>query len=129
MAKIVKTDIQETALKAVQGNLRALAGVNLLLDSGEDRYGMTFLKKKVIMVAGKAMGTSILEDVRRKLAAETALLARKHSIRLEEKELAVLERRSARETVREPEPEGGEAYSRETYSGETERNGQVPALE
>ncbi len=131
MAKIVRTDIQETALKAVQGNLRALAGVNLLLDSGEDKYGFTFLagKKKVIMVAGKAMGTSILEDVRRKLAAETALLARKHSIRLEEKERAVLERRSAREAVREPELESGEAYSGETYSGETERDGQVPALE
>ena len=75
------------------------------------------------------MGTSILEDVRRKLAAETALLARKHSIRLEEKERAVLERRSAREAVREPELESGEAYSGETYSGETERDGQVPALE
>lgn len=97
MAKIVKTGVQETALKAVQGNLRALAGVNILLDSGEEKYGITFAagKKRVFMVAGKALGESILEDVRRKLVSETCLLARRNSIRLENQELSVLEKRPA----------------------------------
>ncbi|MCI8741020.1 MAG: hypothetical protein HFG62_07160 [Lachnospiraceae bacterium] len=110
MAKIVKTGVQEAALKAVQGNLRAVAGINMLLDSGGEKYGITFMsgRRKVFMVAGKALGDGILGDVRRKLAAETCLLARKHSIRLEEQELAVLENKAARTAGKEAGKDAGE---------------------
>ncbi len=115
MAKIVKTGVQETALKAVQGNLRALAGVNILLDSGEEKYGITFAagRKKVFMVAGKALGESILEDVRRKLVSETCLLARRNSIRLENQELSVLEKRPAGKHA------GGKEEKKLTEAGNT----------
>ena len=64
------------------------------------------------MVAGKALGDGILGDVRRKLAAETCLLARKHSIRLEEQELAVLENKAARTAGKEAGKDAGESSGR-----------------
>ena len=40
MAKIVKTDKQEAALKVIKGNIKVLAGINIIINSREKESGV-----------------------------------------------------------------------------------------
>lgn len=92
MARIVKTDIQETALKVVKGNIRVLEGIDRVLGMGEEKARITVTagREKVSLEVRKPSGDNILRDIRRKMAAETLMLARKNAIELDGKEWSVL---------------------------------------
>ena len=43
MAKIVKTDMQEEALKVIKENLKVLAGINAVFNSEEEKSNITIV--------------------------------------------------------------------------------------
>lgn len=106
MARIVKTDIQEMALKAIKGNIRTLAGIDGVLGTGAERAQLTVTagREKVSLEVRKPSGDNILRDIRRKMVAETLMLARRNAIELDEGDWAVLEGRTGGVTDL-PDPE------------------------
>lgn len=96
MARIVKTDTQEQALRRINGSLRTLAGVNNLLNSrGEESYGfnITAGKQRAFVLLEKSFGDEILQDIRRKLVKETRALAKKNAIILDGNDMETLDNR------------------------------------
>ena len=95
MAKIVKTDTQEAALKVIKGNIKILARINTEINAKEKDSRMTIIagKKKVSLVIEKSFCDNILKEIRKKMVAQTEVLAKKNAIRLEEEEISVLENR------------------------------------
>lgn len=95
MAKIIKTDIQENALKVVNSNLRTLVGINGMLNAGGEIYLLNIAagSQRVSLTVEKAFGDGILTEIRRKTAKETKSLAKKNAIVLDGNDLAVLENR------------------------------------
>lgn len=93
MAKIVKTDIQEAALKVIKRNIKILTGINTVINAKEKDSRMTIIagKKKVSIAIEKSFCDNILKEIRKKMVAQTEVLAKKNAIRLEEEEIAVLE--------------------------------------
>lgn len=94
MAKIIKTDTQEQALRIINNNLRTLAGVNSLLNfKGEESYGITITagKQRAFVLVEKSFGDEILQDIRRKLVKETKPLARKNAIVLDGNDICILD--------------------------------------
>lgn len=94
MAKIIKTDTQEQALRIINNNLRTLAGVNSLLNfKGEESYGITITagKQRAFVMVEKSFGDEILQDIRRKLVKETKPLARKNAIVLDGNDICILD--------------------------------------
>ena len=110
MARIVKTDIQETALKAIKGNIRVLAGIDGVLGTGAERAQLTVTagREKVSLDVRKPSGDNILRDIRRKMVAETLMLARRNAIQLDEGDWAVLDGQVGgapeRSDIERPEP-------------------------
>lgn len=92
MAKIVKTDTQEAALKVIKGNIKILSGINTAINAKEkdSRMIITIGKKKISLVIGKTFCDNILKEIRKKMVDQTEALAKKNAIRLEEEEIAVL---------------------------------------
>ncbi len=96
MAKIVKTDIQEQALRTINSNLRTLAGVNGLLNSKEEEsYGINITagRQRALVLVEKSFGDGILQDIRRKLVKETKVLAKKNAIVLDGNDMGTLDNR------------------------------------
>ncbi len=95
MAKIVKTDIQEQALRTINSNLRTLAGVNGLLNSKEEAYGINITagRQRALVLVEKSFGDEILQDIRRKLVKETKVLAKKNAIVLDGNDMGTLDNR------------------------------------
>lgn len=94
MAKIVKTDTQEQALRTINSNVRTLAGVNNLLNSKEaESYGfnITAGKQRAFVLVEKSFGDGILQDIRRKLVKETRVLAKKNAIILDGNDMETLD--------------------------------------
>lgn len=93
MAKIVKTDVQEAALKVIKGNIKILTGINTVINCKEKDSRMTITagKKKVSLAIGKPFCDNVLKEIRKKMVAQTEVLAKKNAIKLEEEEIAVLE--------------------------------------
>lgn len=105
MAKIVKTETQENALKSINSNLKALLGVNGILNINEETCLITIsagIQRACVMVE-KQFGDEILQDIRKKLAKETKTLARKNTIILDESDLKILENRNPELNDSEPE--------------------------
>lgn len=96
MAKIVKTEIQENALKIINSNLKALLGVNGILNISEETCLITISagSQRTCVTVEKLFGDEILQDIRKKLAKETKALARKNAIRLDESDFKILENRN-----------------------------------
>lgn len=96
MAKIVKTETQENALKSINSNLKALLGVNGILNISEETCLITISagSQRACVAVEKRFGDEILQDIRKKLAKETKALARKNAIILDESDLKVLENRN-----------------------------------
>ena len=92
MAKIVKTSNQEIALKIVTSNIRLLAGMNAMLRIKEETAKLIIVagKEKLSIPLKKPFCDEILKNIQKRLAAETKILAKKHAILLEDKELEVL---------------------------------------
>lgn len=92
MAKIVKTDTQEAALKVIKRNIKVLTGINAVINAKEKDSRMTIIagKKKVSLAIEKPFCDNILKEIRKKMVAQTEVLAKKNAIRLEEEEIAVL---------------------------------------
>ena len=95
MAKIVKTDTQEAALKVIKGNIKILARINTVINAKEKDSRMTIIagKKKVSLTLGKPFCDNVLKEIRKKMIAQIEGLAKKNAIKLEEEEIAVLENR------------------------------------
>ena len=95
MAKIVKTDKQEAALKVIKGNIKVLAGINIIINSREKDFRISIIagKRKVSFVVGKSFCDSILKEISKKMIAQTEILAIKNAIKLNEEEMAVLKNR------------------------------------
>lgn len=93
MARIVKTDTQEAALKIIKENIKILAGVNRVINAEEmdSRITIAAGKKKVSLTIEKIFCDNLLKEIRKKLVAQTKALAKKNAVKLEEKEIAVLE--------------------------------------
>lgn len=94
MAKIIKTNTQEQALRIINNNLRTLVGVNSLLNyEGEESYGITITagKQRAFVLVEKSFGGEILQDIRRKLVKETKPLARKNAIVLDGNDISILD--------------------------------------
>ena len=93
MARIVKTDTQEAALKRIKENIKILAGVNRVINAEEKDSRITIAagKKKVSLAIEKIFCDNLLKEIRKKLVAQTKALAKKNAVKLEEKEIAVLE--------------------------------------
>lgn len=94
MAKIIKTDTQEQALRTINSNLRTLAGINSLLNSkGEESYGISITtgKQRALVLIEKSFGDKLLQDIRRKLVKETISLTKKNSIVLDDNDLKILD--------------------------------------
>ena len=47
MAKIVKTDTQEAALKVIKGNIKILARINTVINAKEKDFRMTIIAEKI----------------------------------------------------------------------------------
>lgn len=92
MAKIVKTDTQEAALNVIKKNIKILTGINTVINCKEKDSRMTIIagKKKVSLAIEKSFCDNILKEIRKKMVAQTEVLAKKNAIRLEEEEIAVL---------------------------------------
>ena len=98
MAKIIKTDTQEQALRTINSNLRTLAGINNLLSSKEEEsYGISITagKQRAFMLVEKSFGDKLLQDIRRKLVKETKSLTKKNAIVLDGNDLKILNNRYA----------------------------------
>ncbi len=95
MAKIIKTGVQENALKMINSNLRTLTGVNGILNaSGEIcLLNITVGSQRVSITVEKPFGDEILQEIRKKLTKETKTLAKKNAIVLDGNDLTVLENR------------------------------------
>ena len=93
MAKIVKTDIQEAALKVIKRNIKILIGINTVINAKEKDSRMTIIagKKKVSLAIEKSFCDNILKEIRKKMVAQTEVLAKKNALRLEKEEIAILE--------------------------------------
>ena len=94
MAKIIKTGIQEQALRTINSNLRTLAGINNLLSSKEEEsYGISITagKQRAFMLVEKSFGDKLLQDIRRKLVKETKSLTKKNAIVLDDNDMEILE--------------------------------------
>ncbi|MDO4322574.1 MAG: hypothetical protein Q4C61_08590 [Lachnospiraceae bacterium] len=93
MAKIVKTDTQEAALKVIKGNIKILSGINTAINAKEkdSRMIITTGKKKVSLAIEKPFCDNVLKEIRKKMVAQTEVLAKKNAIRLEKEEIAILE--------------------------------------
>ena len=93
MARIVKTDTQEAALKRIKENIKILAGINTVINAEEKDSRITIAagKKKVSLAIEKIFCDNLLKEIRKKLVAQTKALAKKNAVKLEEKEIAVLE--------------------------------------
>ena len=93
MAKIVKTDTQEAALKIIKRNIKVLAGINTVINAKEKDSRMMIIvgKKKVFLAIEKTFCDKVLKEIRKKMVAQTEALAKKNVIRLEEGEIAILE--------------------------------------
>lgn len=96
MAKIVKTETQENALKIINSNLKALLGVNGILNINEEACLITISagSQRACVTVEKRFGDEILQDIRKKLAKETKAQARKNAIILDENDLKILENRN-----------------------------------
>lgn len=95
MAKIVKTDKQEAALKVIKGNIKVLAGINTVINSMEKDFRISIIagKRKASFVVGKSFCDSALKEISKKMIAQTEILAKKNAIKLNEEEMAVLKNR------------------------------------
>lgn len=93
MAKIVKTDTQEAALKIIKRNIKVLAGINTVINAKEKDSRMMIIagKKKVSLAIEKPFCDNILKEIRKKMVVQTETLAKKNAIRLVEGEIAILE--------------------------------------
>lgn len=93
MAKIVKTDTQEAALKVIKRNIKVLTRINTVINAKEKDSRMTIIagKKKVSLAIEKLFCDNILKEIRKKMVAQTKALAKKNAIRLEKEEIAILE--------------------------------------
>ena len=96
MAKIVKTETQENALKSINSNLKALLGVNGILNISEETCLITLSagSQRACVTVEKQFGDEILQDIRKKLEKETKALDRKNAIILDESDLKILENRN-----------------------------------
>ena len=95
MAKIVKTDTQEAALKVIKRNIKVLTGINTVINAKEKDSRMTIIagKKKVSLTLGKPFCDNVLKEIRKKMAIQTEALAKKNAVKLDEEEIAILENR------------------------------------
>jgi len=93
MAKIVKTDTQEQALRTINNNLRTLTGVNGLLNSKEESCGINLIagKQRAFVMVEKNFGDMILQDIRRKLVKETKTLAKRNAVVLDGSDMEILD--------------------------------------
>lgn len=107
MAKIVKTETQENALKSINSNLKALLGVNGILNINEETCLITLSagSQRACVTVEKRFGDEILQDIRKKLAKETKALARKNAIILDESDLKILENRNRNPELDDSETE------------------------
>ena len=97
MAKIVKTETQENALKSINSNLKALLGVNGILNISEETCLITISagSQRACVAVEKRFGDEILQDIRKQLSKEIKALARKNAIILDESDLKILENRNS----------------------------------
>lgn len=93
VAKIIKTDTQEAALKVIRGNIKVLTGINAVLNSRDDnsRIIISAGKRKVSLAVEKSFRDNVLKEIRRKMVAQTEALAKKNAIKLDEEDVGVLE--------------------------------------
>jgi hypothetical protein len=98
MAKIVKTDMQEEALKVIKENLKVLAGINAVFNSEEEKSNITIVsgERKVTLIIEKASRNNILKEIRKKIVVQTKGLAKRNAIRLDEEDMTILENREGR---------------------------------
>ena len=92
MAKIVKTDTQEAALKIIRENIKVLTGINAALNSRENNSYIMIIagKRKISLAVETSFRNNVLKEIRKKTVAQTETLARKNAIKLDEKDIAVL---------------------------------------
>lgn len=95
MVKIVRTDKQEAALKVIKGNIKVLTGVNTVINSREKDFRISIIagKRKVSFVVGKSFCDSVLREISKKMIAQTEVLAKKNTIKLDEEEMDILKNR------------------------------------
>ena len=111
MAKIIKTGIQEQALRTINSNLRTLAGINNLLSSKEEEsYGISITagKQRAFILVEKSFGDKLLQDIRRKLVKETKSLTKKNAIVLDDNDMETLENQHPDKESSELETKGQE---------------------
>ena len=94
MAKIIKTNEQENALKTINGHLKVLDTMNHVLNLPESNraYSITVCcgKDKTVFSVDKLQADGIVRDKRKHLASEVRALSKKYAIVLDEDDLAVL---------------------------------------
>lgn len=92
MAKIIKTDIQETALKVIREKIKTLTKINAVLNSRETNSRILVIagKRKVSLPVEQSFRDNILKEIRKKMVAQTEVLAKKNAIKLDEEDIAVL---------------------------------------
>lgn len=92
MAKIVKTNKQEDALKAITANLKTLEAVNAELNTPDENGQIIYVfgGKKLAVPAVKAEKDKAVNAYRIKLADETRKLAKEYSIALDDADEKIL---------------------------------------
>lgn len=93
MAKIVKTDVQESALKMIKRNIKILEGINAVLNSSEEKCKLIMAagNKKISLVIEKSLKDNMLKEIHKKLSMQTRALARKNAIALDAEDIAVID--------------------------------------
>ena len=103
MAKIMKTSVQEDALKKINMNIKSVSAINSILEKeGEKGLAVTYGKSRFALPVSIDYTSGILMDVRKSIVSETRALAKKHSIMLDDTELEILDGK------REPEKDENE---------------------
>ena len=132
MAKIIKTNEQENALKTINGHLKVLDTMNHVLNLPESNraYSITVCcgKDKTVFSVDKPQADGIIRDKRKQLTSEVRTLSKKYAIVLDEDDLAVLNNKQESEQApKEAVPDPQEAETGE--SGHTDPAGvdDIPA--
>jgi hypothetical protein len=103
MAKIIKTNTQEQALKTITANLRTLTGINAVLNNPAKQAVITTTagKDKSALTVDKAFADGILDGIRKRMVSEIRALAKKNAIVLDDDDKAILDNVNAKKTSSE----------------------------
>lgn len=132
MAKIIKTNEQENALKTINGHLKVLDTMNHVLNllEGNQAYSITVCcgKDKTVFSADRPQADGIIRDKRKQLTSEVRTLSKKYAIVLDEDDLAVLNNKQESEpTPKEVMPDLQEAEKGECGNTDPAGMDDIPA--